>query len=195
DLHRENILVAERGLVLVDLQAARPARGARARWRDLGRLDHSLRELLSIGDRVRLRAAVLGVQRPVDAPSRAALRAERRGSGAREAGRARRSRRPGRRAERFAAAGGRGLVSRAIDARRVRTLLEEPASVPDLELRRYAARGSDLLCGSAARRAWHAAHALEASGIACATPVALLGGSRLGAPRGPPLAAAGGRGR
>src|SRR4030095_10184853 len=75
DLHRENILIANGAPVLIDLQAARRARSVAARLRDLGRLDHSLRRLLSRGDRVRLRAAALGADRPLDQENRARVRA------------------------------------------------------------------------------------------------------------------------
>ena len=221
DLHRENILVADGTPVLIDLQAARRARGAAARLRDLGRLDHSLRTLLTLADRVRLRAAALGAERPFDAACRARLRAVGRASLARgrahARSRAQRSLRAGRRAAHFEADGGRGLVSRAFDPAAVRALLAAPAATPGasgptarserkpsgaqrgeaerrsdgwanedrpgLELRRYTARGCDLWHGSAARRAWAVAHALEASDVACVTPVAFLEWSRFGLPR------------
>jgi tRNA A-37 threonylcarbamoyl transferase component Bud32 len=186
DLHRENILVANGAPVLIDLQAARRSRGAAARLRDLGRLDHSLRRLLSRGDRVRLRAAALGADRPFDRESRARVCAVGVASLARArahaASRARRSLRAGRRAQRFAHSGGRGLVSRAFDPAAVYALLAAPAATVGFEVRRYRAALRDLWRGSAARRAWAVAHALEASDLACVTPVAFLEWSRFGLP-------------
>jgi tRNA A-37 threonylcarbamoyl transferase component Bud32 len=186
DLHRENILIANGAPVLIDLQAARRARSAAARLRDLGRLDHSLRRLLSRGDRVRLRAAALGAERPFDGESRARVRAVGVASLARArahaASRARRSLRAGRRAQRFEHAGGRGLVSRAFDPVAVYALLAAPAATVGFEVRRYRASLRDLWRGSAARRAWAVAHALEASDLACVTPVAFLEWSRVGLP-------------
>jgi tRNA A-37 threonylcarbamoyl transferase component Bud32 len=178
DLHRENVLVARTGLVLIDLQAARRSRAEGARVRDLGRLDHSLRRLLSRGDRVRLRAAALGVARPLDPAARERVRAAGRASLARArahaASRARRSLRAGRRAQAFEYAGTRGLLSRAFDPAAVIALLAAPAETVGYEVRRYRASLADLWRGSAARRAWAIAHALEASDLACVTPVAFL---------------------
>jgi tRNA A-37 threonylcarbamoyl transferase component Bud32 len=186
DLHRENILIADGAPVLIDLQAARRARSAAARLRDLGRLDHSLRRLLSRGDRVRLRAAALGAQRPFDVESRARVRAVGVASLARArthaASRARRSLRAGRRAQRFEHAGGRGLVSRAFDPAAVYALLAAPAATVGFDVRHYRASLRDLWRGSAACRAWAVAHALEASDLACVTPVAFLEWARVGVP-------------
>jgi hypothetical protein len=186
DLHRENILIANGAPVLTDLQAARRSRGASARLRDLGRLDHSLRHLLSRGDRVRLRAAALGAARPFDRESRARVRAVGVASLARArthaASRARRSLRAGRRAQHFEHAGGRGLVSRAFDPAAVYVLLTAPAATVGFEVRRYRASLRDPWRGRAARRAWAVAHALEASGLASVTPVAFLEWSRAGLP-------------
>jgi len=184
DLHRENVLVADGRLVLIDLQAARRSHGETARIRDLGRLDHSLRRILSRGDRVRLRAAALGVERPLDAAGRARVRDVGRASLARArthaASRARRSLRAGRRAQPLECDGGRGLVSRAFDPAAVIALFAAPAETVGYEVRRYAASLRDLWRGSAARRAWAVAHALEASDLACVTPVAFLEWKRFG---------------
>src|SRR5262249_33712282 len=132
DLHRANLLIAGGAPVLRDLQAARRARGAAARLRDLGRLDHSLRRLLSRGDRVRLRAAALGLPRPLDAAGREAVRAAGAASllraRAHANSRARRSLRAGRRAQRFEFEGGRGLVSRAFDPAPVAPVPPPPPS-------------------------------------------------------------------
>jgi tRNA A-37 threonylcarbamoyl transferase component Bud32 len=186
DLHRENVLIADGSPVLLDLQAARRARGAAARLRDLGRLDHSLRGLLSRADRVRLRAAGLGADRPFDDASRAQVLAVGAASlahaRAHAASRARRSVRAGRRAQRFEYAGGRGLVSRAFDPAAVYALLAAPTATVGFEVRRYPASARDLWRGSAARRAWAVAHALEASDLACVTPVAFLEWTLAGLP-------------
>ena len=184
DLHRENVLVADEQLVLIDLQAARRSRSDTARIRDLGRLDHSLRRILSRGDRVRLRAAALGLARPLDASGRARVRAVGHASLARArshaASRARRSLRAGRRAQALECAGGRGLVSRAFDPAAVIALFAAPAETVGYEVRRYGASLRNLWRGSPARRAWAVAHALEASDLACVTPVAFLEWRRFG---------------
>src|SRR5688572_7605923 len=119
DLHRENVLVAGAAPVLIDLQAARRSRSEAARIRDLGQLDDSLGRILSRGDRVRLRAAALGAARPLDAVGRARVRAVGDASlahaRAHALSRSRRSLRAGRRFSEIECAGGRGLVSRAVD--------------------------------------------------------------------------------
>ena len=178
DLHRENVLIGAQGPLLIDLQAALPLAPRPARLRDLGELDASLRRQLSIGDRVRLRAAALGLARPFDRAARAQLRDVGRSSLARARAharsRARRSLRAGRRAQAFDWLGGRGLISRTADAERVRAAFEHATPEPSLELRRYAGRWRDLWLGSAARRAWYVAHALEAFGVARPAPLAFL---------------------
>jgi tRNA A-37 threonylcarbamoyl transferase component Bud32 len=178
DLHRENILVAGGAPMLIDLQAARRSRGAGARCRDLGRLDYSVRRILSRADRVRLRAAALGVARPFAPAARARVKAVGRASLARARAharsRARRSVRAGRRAQGFSAAGGSGLVSRAFDADAVRAFAQGGAGSDAFELRRYR--------GGAARRAWAVAHAVEASDLPCPAPVAFLEWRRFGVP-------------
>ena len=82
DLHSGNVLWTEAGPVLLDLQHARRSRSRRARNRDLGDLDYSLWRHASLADRMRLRAAALGVTPPFDAgrsrgPSRRGQRRER----------------------------------------------------------------------------------------------------------------------
>lgn len=74
DLHPGNVLVTADGPFLLDLQKARRRRGPRARLRDLGDLDFSLWECLSLPDRIRLRAAALGLARPFPETARVALR-------------------------------------------------------------------------------------------------------------------------
>ena len=171
DLHRENLFVADGGLFLIDLQAARRPASARARLADLGRLDFSLRRALSLPDRVRLRAAALGATRPFDAATRAALRDVGRASLARgrihARSRAGRSLREGRLHRRFEVVGMRGLVARSADETAVRAALAAPGGSDAIEVRRYADGPTSLLGRSAARRAWWIAHALEASDVPC----------------------------
>jgi tRNA A-37 threonylcarbamoyl transferase component Bud32 len=184
DLHGENVLVAGAAPVLIDLQAARRSWSEAARIRDLGQLDHSLQQILSRGDRVRLRAAALGAARPLDAGGRARVRAVGDASlahaRAHALSRSRRSLRAGRRFQAFECAGGRGLVSRAVDPAAVIALFAAPAQTVGYEVRRYRAAPSDLWRGSAARRAWTIAHALLASDLACITPIAFLEWRRFG---------------
>lgn len=180
DLHRENVLVAADALYLIDLQAARRSTGAALRRRDLGRLDFSLRGVLSIADRVRLRAVVLDAARPFDANARSAIRAI--GDASLERGRihaasrARRSLRAGRRARRLDVDAMTGLVSRDVDEAAVRDAFASPDGNSAIEVRRYAGALSDLWRGSLARRAWYMAHALEASDLPCPKPLAFLEG-------------------
>jgi tRNA A-37 threonylcarbamoyl transferase component Bud32 len=100
DLHHGNVRVVGGEPVLLDLQHARAARSARARRADLGQLDYALWERASLADRVRLRAAALGAERPFDDAARRALRAVGRAAEARARAharsRTRRSLRPGR---------------------------------------------------------------------------------------------------
>ena len=127
DLHRENVLQAAEGPLLLDLQAARATRRPAARVADLGFLDHSLASLLSTPDRVRLRAAALGLQRPFDATAREKLRAGGRAAEAkgwvRASNRTRRALRPGREQAALALAGGRGLRAAGFPAAAVEEAL------------------------------------------------------------------------
>lgn len=119
DLHGGNILVTPDGPVLLDLAAARRTRRRAARRRDVGALEHSLAELLSTADRVRLRAAAAGLHRPFDAAARRELRALSRASAARArrraASRTRRALAPGRRFARLRFGNCRGLQLRALE--------------------------------------------------------------------------------
>jgi tRNA A-37 threonylcarbamoyl transferase component Bud32 len=119
DLHHGNLLVGAGGVWLLDLQSALPMRGAVARRRDLGELDHSLSGSLSLADRVRLRARALGLARPFSAEGRRSLRAAGFASEARARAyarsRTRRARRPGRRYARLRAGGRKGLRLQRID--------------------------------------------------------------------------------
>ncbi|MEM7413381.1 MAG: lipopolysaccharide kinase InaA family protein [Myxococcota bacterium] len=187
DLHRENVLIAEGVPWLIDLQAVTRLATPRLQLRDLGHLDHSLRRTLSFPDRVRLRAAALALERPFDERARQQLRAVGRASLSRARrharSRAARSLRPGRRARRFEVAGGTGLIDRELDAAAVESALSaEPARDDGLELAVFPGGPGDLWRGSAARRAWEAAHALEASDIPHIRPRAFVEWRRLGWP-------------
>lgn len=121
DLHADNLLFADGDPVLLDLQHARRSRGRAARRRDLGALDYSLRDRASLPDRVRLRAAALGLRRPFDAAARRSLRAvgdaARRRAHAHGASRTRRRLRPGRLVARLRLDEGAGLRWRAFPDR------------------------------------------------------------------------------
>jgi tRNA A-37 threonylcarbamoyl transferase component Bud32 len=116
DLHAGNVLVSGETAYLLDLQRTRPARAAAARVRDLAWLDYSLAAHLSRPDRLRLRAAALGLARPFDAAARRALREVGRASALRAdehaRSRTRRALRPGRLQARAEAGGARGLRAR-----------------------------------------------------------------------------------
>jgi len=75
DLHHGNIVVDERGPILLDLQHARPGAGRRARLRDLAHLDHALSYFASRTDRLRVVVAALGLSRPLGPGGRETLRA------------------------------------------------------------------------------------------------------------------------
>lgn len=109
DLHVGNVVCAERGPVLVDLQHAKRRRSRRARLVDLGALDFSLAQSgFSLSDRLRVRLAGLGADslRP-EATRRAVREIARLGTrrGRRHfRSRTRRCLRPGRRFARVATA-------------------------------------------------------------------------------------------
>jgi hypothetical protein len=69
-----------------------------------------------------------------------------------------------------------GLVSRDVDEAALRDALTSRNGNATLEVRRYAAALADPWHGSAARRVWFVAHALEASDLHCPRPVAFLEG-------------------
>lgn len=119
DLHAGNVLVQGERPLLLDLQRARRSRSRRARVRDLAWLDYSLWGRLSTPDRLRLRAAALGLVRPFDAAARARLsevgRAAERRAAAHAESRTRRGLRPGRLQTQAAADGLRGLRLRAFE--------------------------------------------------------------------------------
>jgi tRNA A-37 threonylcarbamoyl transferase component Bud32 len=128
DLHGGNILVADGVPLLIDFQAAWPTRSRLARLRDLGELDNSLAGALSTADRVRLRAAVLGIHRPFGPTARRQLRAVGRASRARErahaVSRTRRSLIPGRLATPLRFRDYRGLRLRSVPERVVVAALD-----------------------------------------------------------------------
>ena len=127
DLHGGNLLWTEAGPLLLDVQHAARSRSRRARDRDLGDLDYALWRRASLADRVRLRAAALGVTRPFDAAARASLRAVGRSARARAnrhgRSRTRRSLRSGRLYARLRLAEGGGMRLREIPESAVRQAL------------------------------------------------------------------------
>lgn len=127
DLHWGNILIAKSGPVLLDLQAALPASVAFARRRDLGHLDYSVSQQLTISDRTRLRAAALGIEGRFGPAERRALRAVGEASitsgRTHAASRTRRSLRPGRQYASIRFGLHRGLRRREVSERDVATVL------------------------------------------------------------------------
>jgi tRNA A-37 threonylcarbamoyl transferase component Bud32 len=127
DLHGGNLLWTEAGPLLLDVQHAARSRSRRARNRDLGDLDYALWRRASLTDRVRLRAAALGVTRPFDAAARASLRAVGDSAHARAdrhgRSRTRRSLRTGRLYARLRLAQGDGMRLREIPESAVRQAL------------------------------------------------------------------------
>jgi tRNA A-37 threonylcarbamoyl transferase component Bud32 len=208
DLHQGNLLIGEDGPLLVDLQAAWRVRAGCARRRDLGELDHSLQESLSLAERVRLRARALGLERPFSPAARRRLRAVGRASRARgrahSASRRRHALHPGRRFAgcRFDAA--RGLRLREIDEAALAAALRahrtgegaelserdertgageaRPMVVKEFVRGGWAQRLADIFRGSPARRAWLGGYGLQAHRIGAATPLAFLERRRLGVP-------------
>jgi tRNA A-37 threonylcarbamoyl transferase component Bud32 len=75
DLHPGNVLVDGGRIVLLDWQRAQPRARRVTRAHDLARLEHALAPFVARTDRIRLRAAALGHERPFAAAERAALRA------------------------------------------------------------------------------------------------------------------------
>jgi tRNA A-37 threonylcarbamoyl transferase component Bud32 len=127
DLHSGNVLWTEAGPLLLDLQHARRSRSRQARHRDLGDLDYSLWGRAGLADRIRLRAAALGVAPPFDPAARAALRAVGEAARARAArhgrSRTRRSLRAGRLYARLRLPDGRGMRLRELPEAEVRQAL------------------------------------------------------------------------
>jgi len=74
DLHHGNIVVGERGPILLDLQHARRTRRRGPRLRDLAHLDHALSYLASRTDRLRTLSAALRLSLPVEPAGRRLLR-------------------------------------------------------------------------------------------------------------------------
>lgn len=127
DLHPGNVLVRGGAPVLLDWQRARRTRSAAARARDLGRLEHALAPLVPLPDRLRLRAAALGLARPFSPAARAALRAAGAAADRRAEdfarGRTRRLQRPGRQVARVRLGARRGLRLRGLEPDALRALL------------------------------------------------------------------------
>jgi tRNA A-37 threonylcarbamoyl transferase component Bud32 len=198
DLHRENVMATAGGPLLVDLQLALPLRGWRWRRRDLGELDHSLSGVLSCADRVRLRAAALGLSRPFGPAARATLRdvgrASERRAQAYYRSRTRRSLREGRLYHALRLDDARGLCVRDVPEPALRDALAhaavggralDTAAGPVCATRWRAgplAALADAARGSPARRAWLAGHGLRARGLACVRPLAFAERRRLGVP-------------
>jgi tRNA A-37 threonylcarbamoyl transferase component Bud32 len=127
DLHAGNILVEADRLLLLDWQHSGRSRSRRKRLRDLAQLDYSLWRLASRADRVRVRTAALGLERPWDASERRAIRgagraAERRAA-EHAASRTRHALRSGRLYARLAVEGGRGFRLREVGAPAVEAAL------------------------------------------------------------------------
>jgi tRNA A-37 threonylcarbamoyl transferase component Bud32 len=203
DLHAGNVVLADAGPVLVDLGAARRTRSRRARRRDAAALDHSVARRLGLVDRVRLRAAALGLLRPFDAGARRELRAVARLARVRglahARGRVRRAQRPGRRVAPARVGALRGLRDRALAPEDLaRAVAEPPADVARRRVRFVEVEGrrlvvkefatglrgalADRLRGSPARRAWRAGIGLAALGVGAASPLAFLERRRFGLP-------------
>ena len=120
DLHGGNLLATPGGPVLLDLQHARRSRRRASRARDLARLEHWLWAAgVPLSDRVRTRAAALGLARPFDRRGRRELARVGRAVRARfhehAESRHRRALRPGRRFGRLELEGHRGLRLRSIE--------------------------------------------------------------------------------
>ena len=188
DLHAENLWITEDGPVLLDLQETLPVRSEALASRDRGELDASLFDRLSWMERMTLRMAMLGIDRPFDAEAREALRRLARAGAARRrahvTSRTARSLRHGRLYAPFALGDAQGMRLRAADEDRLRHGFEggPPTSDGDAagpEWRRYdAASPAEALRwklhGSPARRAWVASHGLRARGIAAPSALAFL---------------------
>jgi hypothetical protein len=189
DLHAGNLWVTASGPVLIDLPAALPRAPRWLRRRDLGELDRSLADALSLADRLRLRAAALGLARPFPAEGRAELRAVGRASEARRhaylASRTRRCLRPGRLFVALHEAGAHGMRRRECDPARLGRLLAGEDAGEELQLLRFSgpAPYKARRLQSPARRAWLAGHGLLARGIGGAPPLAFAEWRRFGGRR------------
>jgi hypothetical protein len=183
DLHANNLWVTPNGPVLLDLQEALPLRLVSLRWRDRGELDASLAPELSLVEQLVLRMALLGVERPLGADAKQALRrlaragAERRR--AHVVSRTLRSLRPGRLYAPLRGAFGSGMRWREAPEERVQRALADPAAEPELEVVRYEAGSlAEALrwrfAGSPARHAWVASHGLRARGITAPAALAYV---------------------
>jgi hypothetical protein len=177
DLHAGNVWSTAQGPVLLDLPAALPAALRWLRRRDLGELDMSLADALSLAERVRLRAAALRAQRPFSPAERRELRAVGRSSDARRRAylrsRTRRCLRTGRLYAALRQAGGRGMRLRDCDEGRIRRALATPAGDGGLCVLRFEGPTErSPRWGSPARRSWRPGHGLLARGIGAPRPCA-----------------------
>ncbi len=160
DLHGGNVLVGAPGPVLLDLQHARASRSRRARLRDVGSLDYSLSQALTMADRIRLRAAALGLARPFGLRARRRLRAVGRACRTRArrhaSSRTRRALRPGRRFARLRIGGLRGMRVREIASAEVAALLgahERALRTGDASVLKHDGRSRITAVDHAGRRA------------------------------------------
>jgi len=212
DLHAGNVWVTESGPALLDLQHARARSAPSARAADLGWLDYSLWPHASAAERVRVRAAALGLARPFDAAAREALRAAGAAALARAAdharSRTRRALRPGRTAAAVRLGARRGLRARVLPEAELARLLDAHAAADGASVWKEDARGritalaqdglrvvvkevrargaaralADRVRGSAGRRAFGAAHGLRARGVGAPAPLAYVEERRFGLP-------------
>lgn len=201
DLHRENLWVGKSGPLLLDLQLTLPRRSQRARLADLGELDRSLERVVPLTDRVRLRAAALGLSRPFGAAARAALREVAAAAGERARAhyrsRTRRTLRAGRLYAPIGVGSAAGLRWRDTPEAAIHAAIAEaPATAGTrrlartdggLEVRTWAEPGwlgafGAALHGSPARRAWRGGHGLRARHIEAVVPLAFVEWRRFGLP-------------
>jgi tRNA A-37 threonylcarbamoyl transferase component Bud32 len=135
DLHQGNVWIHAGRPLLLDLQHAQRAAEDfdAAVIDDLGQLDYSLWARASRADRLRLRAAALGVARPFDDAARDALRAVGAAAEARAdehaRSRTRRALREGRAFARVRVGALRGLRSRTLDERALAALVADHEAV------------------------------------------------------------------
>lgn len=186
DLHAQNLWVSDDGPVLLDLQEALPVSPRFYRWRDRGELDASLSGRLSLSEKVSLRMAMLGIERPLSAHDKRRIRrvaiasAQRRR--AHVVSRTRRSLAPGRLYTELAWGPARGMRLRDSDETQLqRSLAGEsphdvlrftPASPHELDVWRRE--------GSPAKHAWVASHGLRARGIPAPSAIAFTEESATG---------------
>jgi len=209
DLHHGNVRFGPDGVVLLDLQNARPTSGRGDERADVAALVYSLRGLLTEAETRSLADATLGRERGSDDDALRRAVAARADAHARS--RTRRAQRPGRRFARWRTDSGRGLHLREAGSEAVRAWLaaheaalreDDPAACLKREGRvaitRVHAAGrtvvvkqqragagralADCFRGSPAARAWRAGHGLLARDVPAALPLAYLEERRFGLP-------------